>query len=259
MSIRFGVCTTFDKIPTLIDAGYDYIEFGFANLVKMSEEEFVRAKVTVEKYNFYAEAFNGFFPADMRLTGPEVDFDEINAYVKQGMSRAAQLGGKVVVIGSGKSRKIPEGFERGIAWKQFAKVLALVGDVAAEYGITVVVEPLQAEETNLVNTVAEGIAVAKQANRTNVKSLADFYHVYKSGETLDAIANSNGCLGHLHLARANADRAMPYEEDIPKVEKWAAAVKKSGYSGRLSLEGGYLPEFTECMYRTRKIIEVFNK
>ena len=91
-----------------------------------------------------------------------------------------------------------------------------------------------------------------------MKTLADFYHVYRSGETLDAIRNNEGWLAHLHLARANDDRAMPYDEDIPKIEEWANAVIKSGYKGNLSLEGSYLPEFDECMHRTRKIIDCFS-
>ena len=259
MSIRFGVCTTFDKIPTLIAAGYDYLEFGFGNLVKMTEEEFEEAKATVKEHNFKAEAYNGFFPGDIRLTGPDVDYDVIKAHTEKGMARAAQLGGKVTVVGSGKSRNVPEGFSFEEAYAQFAKVLGIVGDVAAKYGITVVVEPLQTKETNLINSVAEGIEIVKKVDRPNVKCLADFFHVYKNGETLDAVKNSNGWLAHLHLARANDDRAMPYEEDIQKVEEWAAAVKEAGYEGRLSLEGGYLPEFSECMHRTRKIIDCFNK
>lgn len=43
MRIRFGVCTSFDNIPTLMDAGYDYIEANLTSLVKMTEEEFAQA------------------------------------------------------------------------------------------------------------------------------------------------------------------------------------------------------------------------
>ena len=175
------------------------------------------------------------------------------------MSRAAALGGKICVIGSGGSRKIPDEFDFDAGYDQFAKVLSIAGDIAAEYGITIVVEPLQADETNLINTVEQGIEIVKKVNKSNVKALADFYHVYRSGETLDAIRHNDGWLAHLHLARANDDREMPYDEDISKIEEWANAVKESGYTGNLSLEGGYLPEFDECMHRTRKIIECFRK
>lgn len=53
-------------------------------------------------------------------------------------------------------------------------MLGTLGDVAAKYGITVVVEPLQTKETNLINTVAEGIEIVKKVDRPNVKCLADF-------------------------------------------------------------------------------------
>lgn len=259
MSMRFGVCTSFENIPTLIEAGYDYLEFNFTSLVEMSDEEFEKAKATVEKYNFYAESFNCFFPWNIRLIGPDVDYERIISHIRAGMPRAAALGGKICVIGSGENRKIPDAFDFDTGYNQFAKVLEIAGDIAAEYGITVVVEPLQADETNLINTVEQGIEIVKKVNKPNVKALADFYHVYRSGETLDAIRNNNGWLAHLHLARANDDRAMPYDEDVPRIEEWADAVRESGYNDNLSLEGSYLPEFAECMHRTRKIIECFRE
>ncbi len=257
MSIRFGVCASFDNIPDLIEAGYDYLEFGFNVLVNMSEEDYKKALDTVKEHNFFAESFNGFFPGDMRLVGHEVDIDRIKAHCEKGLERAASLGGKVVVIGSGAARKVCACGNKEKAYEQFAEVLGLVGDLAKKYGITVVVEPLNTGETNLINTVAEGLELCKKVNRDNVKGLADFFHVYKSGESLDAIRNEGKNLGHLHLARANDDRAMPYEEDIPTIKEWAKAVKESGYEGRLSLEGGYKPEFKECIIRTRKIIKEF--
>ena len=259
MGVCFGVCTTLDKIPELIAAGYDYLEYGFANLVNMTDEEFLNAKSIVEQYNFKVEGYNGFFTQDVRLTGDGVDYDAISDYCEKGMKRASLLGGKVTVIGSGKCRNIPDGFDFEEGYNQFARVLGIAGNAAAKYGITVVVEPLEKGETNLINTVAQGIEICKRVNLPNVKCLADFFHVYKSGETLDAIKNNNGMLGHLHIARAADDRSMPYEEDVPVVEKWAEAVKASGYDGRLSLEGGFRPEFNECIVRTRKIIECFNK
>ncbi len=257
MSIRFGVCSSFEKIPDLIEAGYDYLEFGFNALVNMSEDDFKKACDTVKANNFYAESFNTFFPGDMKLVGHEVDIERIKAHCEKGLKRAAALGGKVVVIGSGAARKVCACGNKEKAYEQFAEALGIVGDIAKEYGITVVVEPLNEGETNLINTVSEGLEICKKVNRENVKCLADFFHVYKSGESLDAVRNEGKNLGHLHLARANDDRAMPYEEDIPTVEEWAKAVKDSGYEGRLSLEGVYDPEFKECIVRTRKILKVF--
>ena len=48
MSLRFGVCTSFDNIPALKSADYDYLEFGFNNLVNLTDEEFEEARAVKE-------------------------------------------------------------------------------------------------------------------------------------------------------------------------------------------------------------------
>ena len=259
MSVRFGVCTSFDNIPALIHAGYDYIECGFSELVAMSEEEFKKVKSYLNTYEIKAECFNAFAPGSMRLTGPKVVYKTIEEHCKKGMMRAAKLGCKILVIGSGASRRVPDNFDLSIGYEQLVKVLNIAGGVAAEYGITVVIEPLQTDETNLINTVQEGIDICKKVNKPNVKGLADFFHIYRNGDSLDAIRNSDGMIAHFHLARAHDDRNIPYEEDIPQVAEWAKAVKASEYEGRLSLEGNFEPDFEKCIIRARKIIECFNK
>jgi hypothetical protein len=41
--IRLGVCTSPDNIDLIADAGFDYIEIGFAWLNGLSEEEYQQA------------------------------------------------------------------------------------------------------------------------------------------------------------------------------------------------------------------------
>ena len=257
--IRFGVCGSIDKMPIVKEQGFDYLEMSFSSLVAMSEEEYIKVLEMTAQYDMKVEAYNGFFPGDIAIVGENVDYDVIAAHAEKGMKRAAALGGKVAVIGSGKSRTIPEGFDYDTAYGQFAKTLRICGEIAAKYGMTIVVEPLQTKETNLINTVAAGMEICKRVDHPAVKCLADFYHVFRSGESLDAIREGKEMLAHLHIARANEDRCMPGEEDIPQVREWAAAVKENGYSGRLSLEGSYPGDYAECLGRTRKIVDIFNE
>ena len=63
MSLRFGVCTSFDNIPALKSAGYDYLEFGFNNLVNLTDEEFEEAKSVREcGYNGRLSLEGGYQP-----------------------------------------------------------------------------------------------------------------------------------------------------------------------------------------------------
>lgn len=255
--IRFGVCAKFEKLDDLIEAGYDYIEANLSSIEKKSEEEFAQIEALVNASPLKAEACNGFFPGSILVVGEHVEMDAIAAYTERALSRAARLGAKVAVLGSSKSRFIPEGFPYETAYAQFCAVLKLCGDIAAKYGITIAIEPLCCKETNFINTVAEGLAVCKDVAHPNVKCLADFYHVSQSGESLDDIRNAGDLLVHVHLA--DPDREMPEsEEDIALCKQWAQALNDCGFQGRLSLEGRYKPEYKEDILRTRKILDLFN-
>ena len=255
--IRFGVCAKFEKLDDLIAAGYDYIEANLSSIEKKSDEEFAQIEALVNASPLKAEACNGFFPGSILVVGEHVDMDAIAAYTERALSRAARLGSKVAVLGSSKSRFIPEGFPYETAYAQFCAVLRLCGDIAAKYGITIAIEPLCRRETNFINTVAEGLAVCKDVDHPNVKCLADFYHISQSGESLDDIRNAGALLVHTHLA--DPDRDMPEsDEDIAICRQWAQALNDCGYNGRLSLEGHYKPEYKEDILRTRKILDLFN-
>ena len=225
-------------------------------LAALSKEDFCRVRREIEKSGIAAEAFNCFFPGTMRLTGPEVDFAAIETYANAALKRAALLGGKIAVLGSGGSRRIPEGFDRSAAGAQFARVLQICGRAARENGMTLALEPLNREETNLVNTVEEGAAFIRAAGEPGARLLADFYHLFKENEPLCHLTEAADILVHIHLARPNADRKMPEDEDLDTLRTWAETLCAAGYKGRLSLEGRFediLPEVT----RTRPLLNVF--
>ena len=175
--MRFGVCTGVENIGLVKSAGYDYIELNFTQITQMSDEEFEALKEMVLTSGILAETYNCFFPGDIKLCGDEADLDLIAKYAEKGFSRAAQLGGKIAVIGSGGSRRIPEGFDRRTAMVQLVAVLRVCGDAAEKHGMKVAVEPLRAKETNVINTVAEGLELCKKAAHPAVGCLADFFHV----------------------------------------------------------------------------------
>ena len=255
--IRFGVCTKFEKLALLEKAGYDYMEFALSSLEKKSEEEFAEIVKLVDASSLKVEAFNGFFPGDIALVGPQLDMDRVVAYTEKALCRAARLGGTVAVLGSGKSRNIPEHFPFETAYQQFCEVFDRCANIAGKYGMTIALEPLNPKETNFLTTVAEGIALCKQVDNPYGKCLVDFYHASQSGETLDAVRESGGWIIHTHLA--NPGRYMPESEaDISLCKEWAQALKDCGYDGRLSLEGHFAEDFEADVTRTRKLLDLFN-
>ena len=257
MAIRFGVCADISDIPVLVKAGYDYLEYSFQKLVQLSDDEYQNILNQVKQYNMKVESCNCFFAAGIRIVGDDVNYEMIEEYAEKGMKRFAALGGSVAVVGSGKARTFPEGYDYQKAYGQFMKVLDICGNVAGKYGIQIAVEPLQKKETNLIHTVSEGIELCKQLKNPNVKCLVDFYHVFMNGEPLDAVEKSEGMLIHAHLARPNIDRCMPREEDMDACRNYAKALGKCGYAGRMSLEGNMGPDLEATVLEMRERLSVF--
>ena len=257
--MRFGVCcTTVDYFPRIKELGYYYVEVGFATITTMEDEKFETLCKALKENGFKAETANGFFPGDKVLTGPEADHSFLNEYIEKGMQRFKSIGGEIAVLGSGKARNIPEGFDFTKGEEQFIEVLRVAGDIGAKYGIKIAIEPLQAKETNLINTVHQSLDIIKRCNHPNVYTLADFYHVYRSSETLEAVENAGELLIHTHLARAEEDRQMPRtESDLATCRIWANALKKCGYNARMSLEGSFKPEFTQTVEDVLPALKIF--
>ena len=127
--IRLGVCTSPDNIDLIADAGFDYIEIGFAWLNGLSEEEYQQALAKVKASRIKVEASNGMLPGTLKVVGPDVDENAIRAYFEKTFARGQEIGVKTVVFGSGAARAVPEGFPQDEAWRQIYRYLT----IAAEY------------------------------------------------------------------------------------------------------------------------------
>ncbi|MBQ7089501.1 MAG: sugar phosphate isomerase/epimerase [Clostridia bacterium] len=239
--MRFGVCTKFENLPFVAAAGYDYFEGNLNKLAAMSEEESEAARAALQASGLAMETTACFFGSADRLTGEEVDFEAIAAYADRALKRAAAFGVKVAVLGSGGARKIPEGFPREKAEEQFVRVIRICGDAAQKYGIKIALEPLNRNETNLMNTLSEGLALCERADHPAVGMLADFYHMYMVDDDLATLQAIGDRLFHVHIARPNEDRAAPSMADEAVLRQWSAALKQSGYNGRISLECKFIP------------------
>ncbi len=227
----------FDFLPAARAAGFDYIELPLSALAGLSEAEFTRVCEALAQNSLPCEACNLFFPAGLRLTGPRVLVEEVRDYLELALARAAAVGARVVVFGSGGARRVPEGFRVEQAWEQLAWMLRQAGDIAAGLGIRIAIEPLNRGETNIINTGAEGYSLAKMVDHPNVGLLLDIYHMVKEGEDFSIAQAAREVLAHAHFAEPTA-RAFPMAVDETG-RAFFGALGKAGYRGRVSLEAGY--------------------
>ena len=260
MEIKLGVAVGFDRLNDVIKAGYDYIEPALNSLFDMNEEQFDKLCALVDASNIKAEVFNCFFPHKIKIVGDSFDLPTVTEYAEKVLERAHRLGSRICVLGSGFSRRIPDGFSHGDAVEQMCLVLNECGRIAKKYNIDITLEPLNSGETNFINTFSEAFDLCERVNMENVKCLIDFYHVSKMGDTLPDVCTENGVIRHIHVAGATTRTMKELREDTDTLVKWKKALEKYHYNGGISIEGRFDDDFFNDINKTRKAIRaVFSK
>lgn len=256
--MKIGVCSSHDRWGIVAAAGYDYVEGNFSKITLASDGEFEEMKKMRAESGLDVEAANGFFPGDFVLYSKD-DFEEIKknvrTYCEKGFARGAELGLRVVVIGSSKARNIREGYTKDEAEAQFVEVLRICGEVGAKYGIAVTVEPLNAGETNFIITFADGMDIAKKVAHPNVLAMIDLYHHAVNGEPIETLDGTKGFLVHSHIARA--DRYTPTVDDLDEIAPKIEYLKNTGYEGRMSLECRHVPDFETSVKNAYELLKQF--
>ena len=245
--MRIGVCgyltgrnnsgLEFNFPQSARQAGFDYLELPLSTVAGLTELEFSGLLQAVTAAGLPCEACNVFFPARIRLTGPDVDWRAVEAYVRLALGRAARLGIQVVVFGSGGARQVPEGFPSEQAWQQLIQLLRLVDPIAAGMNLTLAIEPLNRAECNIIQTGSEGFTLAKLVNRPNIKLLLDNYHMYHDQEDYGIAVTARDWIRHVHISNPET-HGYPVEVN-DDLAAFCRALKRSGYAGRVSIEAGY--------------------
>jgi sugar phosphate isomerase/epimerase len=225
-----------EQAADLASVGYDYVEWSVSRTVgTMNADEYAQVRRLSTGLSVRPEAWNVMLPAQIKVVGPDTDAQELERYLETALDRVAELGGEVVVFGSGGSRHVPDGYPRDEALKQFEYACGVAGDVAAKHGLTIAIEPLNRGETNLVNSVAEAVASAKQVDHPSVCVLSDLYHLRVEGESLSGTIGAGDLLAHVHVAAP--DRSLPRPgHGEQELRDYLTALRTMGYNARISVE-----------------------
>ncbi|MCB0063673.1 MAG: hypothetical protein KDE19_16235, partial [Caldilineaceae bacterium] len=95
------------------------------------------------------------------------------------------------------------------------------------------IEPLNRRESNIINSVPEGAALADRVDRASIRALADFYHMEEENEPLSNIVACKAQLAHVHVA--DSDRRAPGTGSYPYAE-FVQQLRAADYDGMVSIE-----------------------
>jgi D-psicose/D-tagatose/L-ribulose 3-epimerase len=233
--VQVGYCSALKNIDAAKAAGFDYLELGTSEIAALSDEEYEKAVAHIKQVGLPVPVTNLFLPAALKVTGPQIDRDQQMAYVKKAFARLSRLGTEIVVFGSGGARRVPDGFPKEDAFKQLVEFGKRIAPEARAHGLTVAIEPLRREETNIINSAAEGLELVTAIGDPNFQLMVDFYHLASEKEDPEIVVRAKEHIRHLHMANPQG-RVFPLEWDEYDYAPFFATLRKIGYARRISVE-----------------------
>ncbi|MCS1412053.1 MAG: D-psicose 3-epimerase [Verrucomicrobia subdivision 3 bacterium] len=129
---------------------------------------------------------------------------------------------------------------RDQAFEWLRAALNDLGEIAGNEGVPLIYEPLNRYETNLCNTIAQGVDLCQSLSTQHVKLLADVFHMgIEEADPADAMASGKGYIGHVHFVDSNRQAAGRGHLNLEAIAK---ALIKTGYDRFISAECFPIPD-----------------
>jgi sugar phosphate isomerase/epimerase len=234
---EIGIAQNIENDSLVHAAGYRHLVESAAKLIwtrSVNDTKFQDNVTAIKKLRTPMYAYNIFMPGELKLVGPEVNEAAVLAHAEAVFVRCRETGVKMIVWGSGGSRRIPDGFDAAKAKTQFIDLAKKVSARAGHYNITLALENLNSTETNFINTAEEALDIVKKVNSPQFKLCADIYHMLMENESPAVIGKAGNLLVHCDIAEKEG-RTPPgvHGQDF---RPYLEALKKIQYKGTIILE-----------------------
>ena len=256
--MKLGVCGGEGQLAQAAKNGFDYMDVPLNGARRLTDDALRAMRDKARALGLSIDCFVCFFESEVTLYGGESVRAAALDYATRNFEVVRLLGGSVCCIGSGGARSVPAGMEPARAEEDLVTLLRMLADRAADYGISLAVEPLRPAETNLINTIADGIRIKRAVDRKNLGCLVDFFHAWSNGEELSELDELRpGELIHVHLARPNQDRMAPGRGDAEALTAWRDKLREIGYDRRVTLECRWPSDFDSALAEAAGVMQMF--
>jgi sugar phosphate isomerase/epimerase len=139
-----------------------------------------------------------------------------------------------MVLGSSKQRQAVDGVTRADAAARLTEGLQRLTPQAEQRGVCIVMEPLAPHLCNVVNTLAEAIAIVRAVHSPAVQTILDAHNTAAEKQPLDALLRQYfPWIRHVHLNEMDGRRPGAGNFPFPLVLR---TLRELGYQGWLSVE-----------------------
>lgn len=174
-------------------------------------------------------------PQGLHLTTPDREVRQRTAQYLIALAHfCADVGGKVLVLGSPKQRSVPTGSTFEEAWERALETLRPAVKAAEERGVTWCIEPLAPAETDFLNRAEDAIRFVKALDSPSARIILDVKAMSSEGKPVPQIIHdSAGWFEHFHANDPNLQGPGMGTVDFMPILR---ALKEVGYEGYVSVE-----------------------
>jgi D-psicose/D-tagatose/L-ribulose 3-epimerase len=167
---------------------------------------------------------------------PEIR-DNARKYILWMIDSAAQVGSEVIcgpLYSAVGKEHLEDGADRRREWELAVSEMRELADYASHKGIKLALEPLNRFETDMINTVAQGLSFINDVGRDNIGFHLDTFHMHlEEKSSPEAIRLAGDKIFHFHACEN--DRGVPGTGQV-HWQEIAPALKAANYQGPVVIE-----------------------
>lgn len=186
---------------------------------------------------------------DLHLVNPDPAVRrKARDFIKAMIGFGARFGAPAV-IGSMQGVAEPR-LDRTLAMQWLTEGLDELAATAQQQGVGLIFEPLNRYETNMINTLNEGLELLDRIEAKNVTLLADLFHMNIEETSIAATIKAAGKrLGHVHFADSNRRPVGCGHIDLVGIGE---TLRATGFDGYVSAEALPYPDPDQAAAQTMK-------
>lgn len=249
MSFRQSICNEVyqgwsfhEACKSIRQIGYTGIEIAPFTLaespkdISVDQRRQYRAIISSEGLQFVGLHWLMVSPKGLHVTTPD---DELRTrsweHIRDLVDLCGDLGdGGVMVFGSPQQRSTTGGSSRADAMRRYEEGLAGVAQHALERGVTILVEALPIEQSDVVNTLEEAVEIVKRLSTPSVKTMFDSHNAVNEVEPHAALVDRYfEYIRHVHVNEMDGKHCGQGSYDFKPVLEM---LQRRKYSGWVSLE-----------------------
>ncbi len=232
----FGFARDIDAIAA---AGYDCIEMHMHEIMKMEESEFQAARQKLKSSALACEVLDNPVPLDAVVANDSFNLEVYRNFLNTGADRAAALGVKYYVFGNGRTRSLPVEGDIQAAKEKNLAFMRMLADIAAQRGITVLLEPLAPTVSNVIHSIPEALEYIQVVGKPNIGTFLDYRWFIDRKHPFTMIEAYGASIRHVHIDNPDVPfprRLVPRVNDGHDYSALFRALEKINYQETLSIE-----------------------